>query len=411
MGKCECLVLLVGTNPLPNFVVCEYFLTNRSITDVFLIYSEGTKFYKGTFEEAENIEEVVKARHPDKQGQLNFHKIALSDISSAQRIRQDVKERLIDRLPENCTIHLNYTGGTKAMGIHVYNCLRMAQGIKYSSFSYLDARTYSIVDDNEGMLAGDLRNTISVSFDEMIKLHGLQRVNVDKDTSEFKDTLDFFRCLIHHDKLDDFYKDYDRTTFEDKRQNLASKPKDLKEELRNGQIKGLLIDLFKVIPPKWRFFDDSGKYVEPQDQKIKTAIKYIDGDWLEEYVYEVLKHNYPKLSLYKNWEIKKPQWSDNSRFEIDVIAIKGYQLIGISCTTSTEYSLCKSKGFEILLRTTQIGGDEAKAILITRLPKDKVEGLQDSLRADTAGGDRILLLGKEDLKGDQLIEKFEEFVM
>lgn len=39
--KFEHLILLIGTNPLPNFVVAEYFLReNSNLKNLYLIYSE-----------------------------------------------------------------------------------------------------------------------------------------------------------------------------------------------------------------------------------------------------------------------------------------------------------------------------------------------------------------------------------
>lgn len=410
MRDFDSLVLLIGTNPLPNLVVLEHFIKNMPIKKVYLIHSAKTQFYDGTLAEAERLEEVLKDRHKDSKDLFPLEKIALLDISSANEIRREVQEKLIDKLSPDSKIHLNYTGGTKAMGIHVYNALKESQNIKEKSFSYLDARTYKIVDDENGYITGDLRETIKISFDEMVNLHGLNRVNKDRDSSEFKDTLNFFKEMILTCKIDNYFRYYIRQLFENKKGGLAERTKDLKEEMKNTQICGILLEVFKTLPEKWRFFNGNGEYVEPVDKNIKSALMYIDGLWLEDYVYEALKEKCPDFAFYKNWEIKKTNWQDYSKFEIDIAAIKGYQLIGISCTTSNVQSLCKSKGFEILLRTRQIGGDEAKAVLITRLPDDKVEILQDSLRADTAGVDNILVLGKEDLKKERLIEEFEKFI-
>lgn len=413
MKQFDRLVLLIGTNPLPNFVVAEHFLNTMQLKKVYLIYSEKTRFYDGTFHEAERLEDVIRARHPKKRDLLPFQKIAISDISTAKVIRQEVEDKLIEKLPPGCKIHLNYTGGTKAMGIHIYNILKEAKEISEKSFSYLDARTYQIVDDDEGITTKDLRDNISISFDEMIRLHGLNRANEDKDTSEFKETLSYFKQIIKNNALDDYFRYYNRPLFENKKGGLVEKTNDLKEETKKTRISGELLEVFKTLPEKWRFFNDNGEYVEPEDKNIKSPLMYLDGIWLEDYVYEALKalkEGCPNLNFYKNWEIKKPEWKNDSKFEIDVIALRGYQLIGISCTTSTGTELCKKKGFEILLRTRQIGGDEAKAVLITRLPSKTVDIIQDSLRADTAGGDNILVLGKEDLKREGLLEKFSDFI-
>ncbi|HOV91202.1 MAG TPA: hypothetical protein PKW07_10900 [Syntrophorhabdaceae bacterium] len=407
------LVLLVGTNPLPNLVVADYFLkTPNSVEKIYLIHSESRGYQKGTLEEAIRLEEILKERHSDRKGLFPLQKISLSDVSNAREIRQDLKDKLLSKLPNGCKIHLNYTGGTKAMGIHVYDTLKEARGISEKSFSYLDARTFRIVDDDKGITTEDLRDTTKITFSEMIRLHGLERKNKDKDTSEFSDTLNFFKSLIEieKDSLDTYFNDYDRKLFENKKGGLAEKIKDLKEETKQTQISGKLLEAFKALPEDWRFFDSNGVYVEPKDKNIKSPLMYLDGIWLEDYVYEVLKEGYPDLDFYKNWEIKKEEWRPDSKFEIDVIALRGYQLIGISCTTADILSLCKSKGFEILLRTRQIGGDEAKAVLVTRLPEDKVVILQASLIADTAGSDNILVLGNKDLKREQLIERFKDFI-
>lgn len=41
----EHLILLIGTNPLPNYVVAEYFLKNNpDLKTVWLVYSEANRF-------------------------------------------------------------------------------------------------------------------------------------------------------------------------------------------------------------------------------------------------------------------------------------------------------------------------------------------------------------------------------
>ncbi len=55
------LVLLVGTNPLPNYVVAKYFCSNnKNLRRIWLLYSEKTAFEEGTKQYAEDIEAVLK---------------------------------------------------------------------------------------------------------------------------------------------------------------------------------------------------------------------------------------------------------------------------------------------------------------------------------------------------------------
>ena len=171
------MILLIGTNPLPNYVVAEYFLKhNNNLKNIWLVHSGKAGRQEGTLTQAENLEKVLKKRHEER---LSFplSKVALSDVSNAQKIFRDIKEKLIQKLPSNGSIHLNYTGGTKVMGTHVYRVLEQEKGFA-KSFSYLDGRNFQIVDDqNEIISRKDLREEIFITFEELINLHGFKRKN------------------------------------------------------------------------------------------------------------------------------------------------------------------------------------------------------------------------------------------
>jgi len=84
---------------------------------------------------------------------------------------------------------------------------------------------------------------------------------------------------------------------------------------------------------------------------------------------------------------------------LDLYIIKGYQLIGISITTDHQNYICKSKGFEVIHRTRQIGGDESCAILITALNEKQVRDLADDLRVNTGTNEeRLKVFGIFDWK-------------
>ncbi len=107
--------------------------------------------------------------------------------------------------------------------------------------------------------------------------------------------------------------------------------------------------------------------------------------------------------------IDKSGWS--TEFQLDVILLRGYQLIGISCTTSSKKEICKNKGFEIIHRSRQIGGEEAKAILVAMVNEGLRRSLQEELELDTGGTSaNILVLGKKDLKRERLSKKVKDFV-
>ncbi len=83
-------------------------------------------------------------------------------------------------------------------------------------------------------------------------------------------------------------------------------------------------------------------------------------------------------------------------------------MINSECFTKKR---CKSKGFEILHRTRQIGGDEAKAVLVSFLERKQNKILQKELLHETGGNrDNIRVIGLDDLKKDRLIKESGDFV-
>ncbi|MGC8938495.1 MAG: hypothetical protein ACP5KH_05885 [Thermodesulfovibrio sp.] len=413
------LILLTGTNPLPNFVVAEYFLAqNKNLKNIFLIYSEETNNQRGTKNYCDTLKELLNSHH---QNNLTFEFIHLSNISDASQIRRDLDARLLPLLNSPFSVHLNYTGGTKVMGTHIYRWLEekaRENNIK-ASFSYLDARTFQIVDDINGRITGDLRNEIGLSIQELISLHEFERKNKPSEDMElFKNAVNKFKELIEADKLKDWFNKYQRDLFTSKnpkeKDKLVEKIRNLKDDLKNFRAEGSFLEIIRSMPEDYILFNNDGSFREPKSNDcLKQAVKFLDGKWLELYVFDVLKNNLTgqNIEIDRNWEIKKKQWSSpHQKFELDKILLKGYQLIGISCTTASQRHICKSKGFEIFLRTRQIGGKEARAVLITRLNKSQRNELQEELEIDTEGKENILVLGEDDLKESVLINRIKDFI-
>ncbi|MEW5804464.1 MAG: hypothetical protein AB1847_20415, partial [bacterium] len=63
------LILLIGTNPLPNFVVADYFLRiNQNIQSIWLTYSEAKNMLQtGTDKQAKNLETLLRKLWEGKQ--------------------------------------------------------------------------------------------------------------------------------------------------------------------------------------------------------------------------------------------------------------------------------------------------------------------------------------------------------
>lgn len=408
----EHLVLLIGTNPLPNFVVADYFLrNNKELKNIYLIYSEDNVTQNTTRDKAENLEKLLESRHSN--GKMVYKKIPLSDVSSAREISRDLRDRLLNTLPDKCRMHLNYTGGTKAMGIHVYRAIEQETKIAENTFSYLDARSFRIISD-DGTSSGDLREDTCIELGELVELHGYERKEDKAATYNFSQAVAVFKKLIDEDRLDSYFESYKRDLFS-VNGNLINKISQLEKNLKTENFKDFkashgLLEVVSALPEGSRMFDINGSFIPPEDDaSLKYAVKFLDGIWLEEYVYAALKSPQDKnIKIYKNWTIKKLCWATD--FELDVILMKGYQLIGISCTTSPKKKLCKGKGFEIINRTRQIGGDEAKSVIVSRLDNETRKTVQEELKMDTGGIANILVLGKEDLKEGRLKQEIADFI-
>ncbi len=423
------LVLLVGTNPLPNFVVAEYFLKkNENIEKIWLIHSKKNEnyFQAGTLELAKNLEKIITARWKDKHKTLQFplEKIPLSDVSNASKITDNIKN-VITELKKNKSFHFNYTGGTKSMSTHSYwNLDRIGDDVE-KSFSYLDGRNFRLVlDYPDKVIADDLREEVNITFEELIELHGFERSNED-GTNLFASTLEIFTSFIENDRLGKFYEGnggYDRNLFENHKGELAKNEGQLKsnkEKIDKFKPNKVFQDIIDSMPEEYRLFDHNGNYKwgltnkEFEKTYCKT-LRYIDGEWLEDYIAKILEdefRNNTGITFNNDWEIKKPDWPGDVCFQLDVLMVNGYQLIGISCTTAQKKSLCKSKGFEIIHRTKQIGGDEAKAVLIAFMDKKTRDAVQKELLYDTGVTQgNICVLGINDLKKDTLIKKIKKFI-
>jgi hypothetical protein len=419
--KFDHLVLLIGTNPLPNFIAADFFLKqNQNIKKICLIHSEKKKFQSGTNKEADNLEKLLKEKHQDYDSlEFPLEKIAISDVSNAKIIRSDIEQKMLPKLKGAKGIHLNYTGGTKSMSTHVYWILRETEKAK-TDFSYLDARSFRLISDEKGVIESDLRKKITLSFDEMIRLHGFKRKNKANDFL-FPEALKVFQRLIESDQLHKYFGEngYNREYFLDDKGNLAETIKKLsgsnKDRLKGHKPKQELSAIISAMPEEYRLFDREGNFNDQVSNKnFERSVKFLDGNWLENHVTDSLKAAIMEcpISIEQNWVIKKPDpdW-DNLDFELDVVLINGYQLTAISCTTDKEkYS--KNKGFEIIHRTRQIGGDEAKAVLITLMNDSNRYKVQQELKVHTGGNQsNILVLGENDLKKETLAKKISNFIL
>lgn len=358
------LMLLVGTNPLPNYVVAKYFIQkNEDLNCIWLLCSEEQESIdqNSTQEIGERIKDVL--RHEFCNRDLEFQFISIGDIGSARHIYYTIRNNIKDLTVGDRTFHLNYTGGTKTMAVHTYRTLEKLFKSN-CTFSYLDGREHKIKFDDCSLKSDDLRLEISISLENLLDLHG-HKEDPSKGKKDFSHAVTKFREIAKE-----------------------------KRELDHCDIK-----------------------------KINSEVDG-SGDWLEQYVYEEImciiendrelaeRYDGGKISARRNfYSGRKQKFPGRKNFELDILVLNGYQVCSISCTVTKDENERKNKGFEVIHRSSQIGGDEAKSILVTCLSKDKITGFSEDLK-DISGTsqDNLLVLGLSDLMPDRLQNKIKKYI-
>lgn len=78
------LILLIGTNPLPNYIAAKYFLDNHSdLKNIWLIYSEVAQFQHSTKEFADNIKKVLEKNCVNVKNSIEFKFLPLKGVDNA----------------------------------------------------------------------------------------------------------------------------------------------------------------------------------------------------------------------------------------------------------------------------------------------------------------------------------------
>lgn len=148
----QLMILLVGGNPLPNYVAAQVLQPAR----VLLVHSASTKAI------AERLQRVLSI-HAD---------LVEVEESSPRSIFDEITSALEERKPRRVSLH--YTGGTKAMAIHAYRAVEQWSQRNRAewSASYLDARRQVLVFDQPQEESKYVGDKLSLTLEEMLKLHG-----------------------------------------------------------------------------------------------------------------------------------------------------------------------------------------------------------------------------------------------
>lgn len=391
--KVHHLFLLVGDNPLPNYVAAMKLLETGGTA--YLVYTNQTSPPK------EQLKNALK-----NQG-LNSKPVALdkentvSNKSNAYRIYTKIKEEA-EKIPTNERIGLHYTGGTNPMAIHAYRAIADLQRTD-TVYSYLDAKTLEIFIDHPNSDSTHRAVHFEVPLEVLFKLHKYEWQPGKKPISEpvSPDAAAKFIRLYQDEEIAKTWRTWSNTH----RYNNCGELKKAKD-LETGQWKSedklsnLSLSLTgvhpKIIEVLRQHLDTSQNTLSLNVTKAKgfkscqQVCEWLGGIWLEHYVLQQVKDLTPDLQLGESkmsFIMKKSQTWEGGVFEFDVAFMKNYQLFAISCTTSKDPKECKLKLFEAYIRAKQLGGDEARVALVCCCDNDptKEQSLDRYLKSQLEG--------------------------
>ena len=77
--------------------------------------------------------------------------------------------------------------------------------------------------------------------------------------------------------------------------------------------------------------------------------------------------------------------TDGEDFQLDVVAILGYQIVVVSCSISKTNKEIKLKAMEAYHRARQLGGDEARVVTLSGAPAAVADDVERKLMVDIGG--------------------------
>ncbi|MGB3207554.1 MAG: DUF1887 family CARF protein [Crinalium sp.] len=404
------LFLLIGENPLPNYVAARLMLKQGGTP--YLVHTTDTE------KQAKRLEKILS-----DEGIKTTQLVSLNDNESdAYHIRETIRPKL--EAIKDGKIGLNYTGGTKAMAVHAYRTVFSSKQHSDTVFSYLDPRKLEMCIDREDSDRIPIKvkpELLELKLVNLFQIHGLKLegkptpeaqlpelavalAQVFKDDNKAKQWFDWYFnvfCEKARKKKNGNWGDWkSKTTLSALSISLEKLPSEIEAEFKRENLINSDSQLSMQAVQQLKTENN-----EPIFKEIEHFCKYLDGLWLEHHVLQQVKNIADQNSI-KDYGLnfKVPLPGTKEGFEFDVAFTRGYQLFAISISTTSKRDLCKLKLFEAYLRARQMGGDEARVALIccTNEP--------DTLKAEMAliGDKKIAVFGREHLR--DLPKKIEEWI-
>ena len=335
------VILLVGGNPLPNYVAAHALRCTHEIDQVHLLYTDEVEDVKN------NLLNCLNA------SSFSCRESYIRDAGDASAIRDACRDICEDS-------HLHYTGGTNTMAAHVHAewkdvCSDANQA------SYLFARDDQLIFDNG--TKESIPPSIQLDLPTLATLHGLTDANPRSSSASPTDPPQPSDADVIAERVFCTPK-----LAQQMYEEVPDKESVFKKKPFDPATKGLTLSIDDPIPdPCW------------SNRQIRPWLKFLRGVWLEEWVYQQIKDT--GMIDYKYLYVGIEPKIKGRPFELDVVAIRGHHLYVMSCTISANTGLCKSKLFEVAMRARQLGGDMARSALVCLAERSVVDNLQKDVES------------------------------
>ena len=317
------LIFTVGTNPLPVWVAWFHLkdVLEPTVREIRLVHTADT---------VQERDRLIA----ECQGANFLTPHIPTSPGNPGTVRNDVRVILNDLNPGIDNLHVHYTGGTKVMSVEVVAELEysLPNGINLGT-SYLDPRGAAgpmIVDSNGNPLKRDARENVTPDLDLIATLNGF--------------------------RLGSFWH-----TFSGVREHCpeAKKVCTTSTEMQDALLRCQAQDIL----------------TGPQFEQAACAAFREALDRIER----------GNCALFHNVYVRRRSARDSDKhFELDVVAVLGYQIVVVSCTVAADNDTIKQKGMEVILRARQLGGDEARAVVLCSANQNVARRVEKELH-DEAG--------------------------
>ncbi len=350
------LIMTVGTNSLPIWVAWQHLKKEiRNSIELRFIHTV----------QSENEKDLLEKRISKESPGTTIHPAVPIDPGDLRGIHDAIQNNVVRTRPASCNeFHIHYTGGTKSMGVETTSIIeKTLSGVPDTDVntSYLNPRGSKGPEIVSRTLlhVPDTREGIEIDLKNIAELNGVTFINPPR------------------------------------------------EPIPNQICRGTQwLNAGWPHPPAFRLTGENSGFILEYGAyaAFKNALKRRGRDHWQ--LYRGLKAQ----------RVPRPgHRSSPNDFELDVVAVLGYQVVIVSCTLDNDAGNIKLKAMEGIIRARQLGGDEAQCITVCIAENNSCADIQSGLE-DEMGDDNphIRVWGKSNANKlpnlDGLTSKFMRYL-